>query len=177
VGGFAAVVLAALVLALNGPALAAPSAVLSGPDPASVVGPPAGPPLAGDALEARTDVVSHKIRCPVCQGLSAGDSPSESARAMKDEARTLVAAGYSDEQVLDYFEASYGEFIRLEPKAEGWNLLVWIAPAVFLLGGLTWVGMGVRGRAARAPLPPPAPVDPELAPWIEQVRRDVGTGA
>lgn len=167
--------LAAPLLAL---ALAAASPALAGTDPSAVVGPPAGPPLSGEALTAETNAVSKHLRCPVCQGLSVADSPSESALAMKAEVQDLVAQGYSQTQVLDYFEASYGEFIRLEPKAEGLNLLVWIAPGLALVGGLGWVAATMRRRGAASPGLEAAaePVDPALAPWLAQVHRDVGDG-
>lgn len=161
----------ALALCLAAPAQA-------GTDPSTVVGPPAGPPLSGEALTAETNAVSKHLRCPVCQGLSVADSPSESAKAMKDEVQDLVAKGYSQDQVLDYFEASYGEFIRLEPKAEGWNLLVWVAPGLALAGGLGWVYTTMRRRGAAAG-PAEAEleaVDPGLAPYLAQVHRDVGDG-
>lgn len=167
--------LAAPLLAL---ALAAAAPAWAGTDPSAVVGPPAGPPLSGDALIAETNAVSKHLRCPVCQGLSVADSPSESAKAMKDEVQDLVAKGYDQDQVLDYFEASYGEFIRLEPKAEGWNLLVWVAPGLALVGGLGWVAMTMRRRGAATPSADTEPevVDPALAPYLAQVHRDVGDG-
>ena len=166
-----------------------PGAHAEGPDPETVVGPPSGPPLSGDELEAKTREVASHLRCPVCQGLSVADSPSESARAMKDEARGLVAKGFDQEQILDYFESSYGEFIRLEPKAEGWNLLVWAAPGAALLvgGALVWgtvrswkgkapagVTGGTAGEAGASAKRVELVDPPELAPYLEKVRAVVG---
>ena len=94
----------------------------SAPDPAELVGPPMGQPLAGAALEARTEALGKLIRCPVCQGSSIADSPSEMAQNMKRQTRELLARGFEDEHILHYFELSYGEFIRLEPRAEGLEL-------------------------------------------------------
>ena len=47
----------------------------------------------------------------------------------------MIAAGYDEPQIFGYFEASYGEFVRLIPRAEGFNLLVWIVPLLGLLVG------------------------------------------
>jgi cytochrome c-type biogenesis protein CcmH len=143
----------------------------AGVDPASVVGPPANPPPPADQVQALTRAVASKIRCPVCQGLSVADSPSESARAMKDEVQALVAQGYAEDQIIDYFEASYGEFIRLDPKVEGWNVLVWVLPAALLLGGGAWVAWNLRAPRIRPVLPT---VDPVLQPWVDRVLADVG---
>jgi cytochrome c-type biogenesis protein CcmH len=148
-------------------------ALAAGPDPSSIVGPPVGEPVSGEALRTATYRVAKTIRCPVCQGMSAADSPSESARAMKDEVQALVAQGYDDEQVVAYFEASYGEFIRLDPRAEGWNLAVWAAPGVALL-----LGLAVVGRVAsrwRAGAPALEPVPEGLEPYVKRVWADVGT--
>ncbi len=134
--------------------------------------PPAGAPVEGAALERRTEEVASLMRCPVCQGLSVADSPTDSALAMKREVREMVAAGYSEEQILGYFERSYGEFIRLAPKATGFNLLVWIAPVLGVLVGALLIAARIRstrsaGGEARAK------IDPELEPYLERVRREV----
>lgn len=151
-------------------------ALAAGPDPATIVGPPANAPPAEDQVEALTFAVGKHLRCPVCQGLSVSDSPSESARSMKDEVRALVEKGYDQEQIISYFEESYGEFIRLEPKAEGVNLVVWLAPGGVLLVGAGVVAWRILAKpAAPAPAAPPVVVeDPELLPWIEKVRAEVG---
>jgi cytochrome c-type biogenesis protein CcmH len=135
------------------------------------IGTPAGPPRSGAALERLTEEVSSLMRCPVCQGLSVNDSPTPLAAAMKNEVRDLLAAGYSREQVLEYFEQSYGEFIRLAPHARGFNLTVWLAPLGLLLLGLALI---LRRRRQRAGQPATAAeVDPDLAAYREQVRREL----
>ena len=79
------------------------------------VGPPRGPALSGAPLEEATARVADLLRCPVCQGLSVGDSPSTMASNMRAQVKDLAAAGYDQEQILAYFERSYGEFVRLKP--------------------------------------------------------------
>ena len=144
-------------------------------DPAFVVGAPAGPELSGDELERRTEALASIMRCPVCQALSVADSPTSSALAMKDEARSLLARGYSEEQVLEYFETSYGEFILLAPKKKGLNWLVWIAPIVVLLGGAAFIlSKGAKGSTAEMKQSTDATEDEDLSAWAERVRREVG---
>jgi cytochrome c-type biogenesis protein CcmH len=135
--GFGPLLLVALLFAA--PALAA------GPE-APPLGEPAplGPPLSGAALDRATEEVSALMRCPVCQGLSVADSPATSAVDLKAEVRRQLALGYTEEQVIASFERSYGEFIRLEPKAEGFNWLVWLAPLAALLAGAAVVYRRVR---------------------------------
>ena len=105
------------------------------------------------ALEARTKAVATQLRCPVCQGLSIQDSPSELSQQMKQIVRDQLRAGKSPEQVKAYFVSKYGEWILLEPPAHGMNLAVYLAPFILLLGGGALIVVMVRkwtsqGRAA-----------------------------
>jgi len=150
-----------------------------GPDVPEVVGPPAGPPLTGPALEERSWAMALEVRCPVCQGQSIAESPAESARHMKRQVRAMVAAGYSNDQIFGYLEHGYGEFIRLQPRAEGLNLLVWVLPLLALVigaGVVVWmVGRKPPSAAARGGGAAPE-VDLGLAPWLARVRRESADG-
>ena len=110
----------------------------------ALLGTPQGTPLQGPALERRTMQVSALLRCPVCQGMSVADSPSTVALDMKQQVREMLARGYTEEQILSYFERSYGEFVLLKPKFHGVNALVWILPLLALAIGATLVLMKVR---------------------------------
>jgi cytochrome c-type biogenesis protein CcmH len=144
-----------------------------GVNPRQLIGEPLGPPLRGDELDRQTEALAAVMRCPVCQALSIADSPTVSAMAMKEEARDLLAAGYSREQVLEYFERSYGEFILLEPKKKGLNLLVWLAPLIALVIGGTLIGLRTRAKSASKETEEPEE-DPMLEAYAERVRREVG---
>ncbi len=111
---------------------------------AGVQSPP--PPSAAydTALERRVAEVSSVLRCPVCQGLSIQDSPSELSLQMKDVVRQQLREGKSPEEVKAYFVSKYGEWILLEPKASGMNLLVYIAPLLLLLGGGVVIFVAVK---------------------------------
>lgn len=145
-----------------------------GPDPSSIVGQPAGPPLTGAALQAQTREVGSLLRCVVCQGLSVADSPSDTARAMRDEVREMVAAGYDKEQILTYFEASYGEFVLLQPKLDGFNWLVWTLPVAVLLGGGGLIAWTIRKRAGSAPTrAAPPTLAEEEDEYLRRVRQEL----
>ena len=108
----------------------------SAPDASLFVGPPQGRPMSGAALDAKTAEVAALIRCPVCQGMSIADSPAEMAVNMKHQVRALLERGYTQDQILDYFERSYGQFVLLKPKFQGVNALVWVLPIIALaIGG------------------------------------------
>jgi cytochrome c-type biogenesis protein CcmH len=162
--GFALIVRLAL-------AAAAPQGEASAlSDVDAVVGAPRGAPLAGEALERETRAVSELLRCPVCQGLSVADSKATMAISMKNRARDLLARGYDPDQVLRYFDHSYGEFVRLKPQLRGSNWLVWTAPALALIVGIAIV-LGVLHREGRRPVENVEPAtDAELAPYVQRAR-------
>lgn len=101
-------------------------------------------PLEDSALEARATALASQLRCPVCQGLSIHDSPSPLAQDMKDLIRGQVAAGASDQDVRNYFISKYGEWVLLEPDPSGFNLLVYLLPALALLAGAGLIFVAVR---------------------------------
>lgn len=145
------------------------------PSPEEIVGQPKGQPLSGEALEVKTKEVASLLRCPTCQGLSVYDSPAAMAVNMKHQVRDLVAAGYETDQVLQYFEASYGEFVRLAPKMSGVNWLVWAAPILLLAVGVWAVVAYLKRSGGAAAKETPAATaavedDPELRPYLLKVR-------
>jgi cytochrome c-type biogenesis protein CcmH len=103
------------------------------------------------ALERRTSEVASELRCPVCQGLSIQDSPSELAVQMRSVVRDQLAAGKSPDEVKQYFVEKYGEWILLEPKAEGFNVLVYVLPILAVVGGIAVITVAVRRWSRPAP--------------------------
>jgi cytochrome c-type biogenesis protein CcmH/NrfF len=167
-------VILSFLLAATGAEPVVPTTVKT-PEVTALVGAPAGTAFKAEALRKATEKLASRIRCPVCQGSNVADSPSQMARNMKAQVEDLLAKGFADEQVIDYFEASYGEFIRLEPTTTGVNLLVWVAPLIAFLFGLVALVLRLRGiRSEPQPGVPRdrLPGDPDLARWVELVRAE-----
>ncbi len=145
------------------------------PDAAQKVGPPQGTPLAGQQLTQRAHEVSALLRCPVCQGMAVADSPAEMAVNMKGQVHELLSRGYTEEQILKYFELSYGQFVLLRPRFEGVNSLVWLLPVGALLLGVAVVFFKLRKLEAAAPTSTEA--EPQATtddPYLARVRDLVG---
>jgi cytochrome c-type biogenesis protein CcmH len=119
--------------------------------------------------------VAAELRCVVCQNLSVADSPSEMASQMRALVRERLATGESPEQVLQFFVDRYGEWILLSPRRQGFNLVVWLAPAAATAGGLVVAGLLIRRwtRRSRRGTQHLPPVDPAMA---ERIRRELETG-
>jgi cytochrome c-type biogenesis protein CcmH len=104
--------------------------------------------------------VAALLRCPVCQGEAIQDSPSELAQQMRMVVKEQLASGKSPDEVKEYFVSKYGEWILLEPKAHGFNLVLYVLPVLLVLGGAVFLVFIVRKWTAAAPAaaggaPPP----------------------
>jgi cytochrome c-type biogenesis protein CcmH/NrfF len=107
------------------------------------------------ALERRTSEVAALLRCPVCQGLSVQDSPSELGQELRDVVREQLRSGKSEAQVKAYFVERYGEWILLRPQPSGFNRLLYFLPFGAVLAGALVVVLAVRKwtRADSGPEP------------------------
>ncbi len=104
-------------------------------------------------VEVQTQQIASELRCPVCQGTSINDSPSELAQQMKDIIRERLEAGQTPEEVKAYFVDKYGEWVLLRPEARGFNLVVYVMPVLALLGGALIVYSVVRKWTVADALP------------------------
>lgn len=141
------------------------------PDAAQFVGPPKGTPIAGAQLHSETQRIGSMLRCPVCQGMSIADSPAEMAVNMKAQVRELLSRGYTEQQILDYFEKSYGQFVLLRPKS-GW---VWVLPIFALLLGIFIVIVKIKKLEQPVATNHQQPTTTE-DPYLARVRDLVGGG-
>jgi cytochrome c-type biogenesis protein CcmH len=107
--------------------------------------------LKDPALESRARVLSQELRCMVCQNQSIDDSDAPLAKDLRVLVRERLQAGDSDNQVIDFLVARYGEFVLLKPRM-GWRtILLWLAPfAIVLIGALALLARRRREDAAAA---------------------------
>jgi cytochrome c-type biogenesis protein CcmH len=84
----------------------------------------------------RVEFIGDRIKCPVCQGESIANSPSQMARDMMALVAERVAEGQSDEAIIDELITSYSGAVLLDPPARGSTLVLWLAPLVALVLGI-----------------------------------------
>ena len=100
------------------------------------------------AEEARFHALTLQLRCVMCQNQSLADSDAPIAHDLRREVFHLLREGRSDEEIKTFLVDRYGEFVLYRPPFAGNTLLLWIAPAVILLGGLAVLVVVVRRRAS-----------------------------
>src|SRR5437867_3436298 len=79
-------------------------------------------------LDQRVHDVASQLKCPICQGESVADSPSLLAQQMRGVIREQLQSGKSEQEVIQYFQSSYGDQIVWSPSWQGFTLLAWLVP-------------------------------------------------
>jgi cytochrome c-type biogenesis protein CcmH len=143
-------------------------AVTAVPTPAATLSPSA---ITDDQVNA----VAHQLYCPICQNISLDVCPTTACANWRQLIRQELAAGWSNQQIKDYFASQYGSQVLPEPPLQGFNWLAYLLPLlVFLL--VLFVGWRVirrlrRRSASAAPLQPTIQNDPYVARLEEELRQ------
>jgi len=94
------------------------------------------PAFTDPALQARYDRLTEEIRCLECQNQPIADSNASIARDLRRKVKEMIAAGKTDQEVLDYVVARYGDFVLYRPPLAPRTWLLWGGPFLFLIIGL-----------------------------------------
>jgi cytochrome c-type biogenesis protein CcmH len=105
---------------------------------------------ANDAERERFQALTRELRCPKCQNQDLADSNAPIAADLRREIHRLMEEGNSNEQIIDYLVARYGEFVMYRPPVEKRTWLLWYGPAAFLLIGFCIILIVVRRRRHEA---------------------------
>ena len=101
-------------------------------------------------LETRARAISAELRCLVCQNESIDESNADLARDLRILVRERLVEGDTDDEVIDFVVARYGEFVLLRPNASGVNLVLWLAGPILFLLALVMLWASFRGRKPAA---------------------------
>jgi cytochrome c-type biogenesis protein CcmH len=123
-------------------------------------------------LEAQVREIALQLRCPICQGLSVGDSPSELANEMRGLVREQLQQGKTPAEVLNYFAQRYGEWVLLAPPKRGFNLVIWVLPFVLLPVGAFVIYLGARRWVRNSP-PEESPLTRRDSPYAERLQHEL----
>lgn len=88
------------------------------------------------ALDSRLKTLEEELRCLVCQNQSLADSDAELAHDLRAEVYEMIQAGKSDEEIVEFLVARYGDFVLYNPPIKPSTYLIWFGPfALLLLAG------------------------------------------
>ncbi len=104
-------------------------------------------PFEDPELQARYDRLTEELRCVKCQNQTIGDSNAGIAKDLRVKVREMLLAGRSDEEILDYMVARYGQFVLYRPPFNPSTWLLWLGPFLLLGGGGLVVVNTIRSRA------------------------------
>lgn len=106
--------------------------------------------LSDDGLRQRHQELSTVLRCPKCQNQNIAESNSPIANDLRGEISRMLREGKSDDQIVDFMVARYGDFVLYDPRLSPRTALLWLGPGVLLLaGGLTLAIFVANRRRAR----------------------------
>ncbi|NUU68592.1 cytochrome c-type biogenesis protein CcmH [Enterobacteriaceae bacterium BIT-l23] len=102
-----------------------------------------------EAQEQEFRQLTEQLRCPKCQNNSIADSNAMIAADMRQKVYELQQQGQNKQQIIDYMVARYGHFVTYEPPLTPLTILLWLIPALCVLGGAVVIVMRSRRRGKR----------------------------
>jgi len=103
------------------------------------------------ALERRVTNLAHELRCLVCQNQTIADSNAPLAVDLRNQIREQIAAGKSDQDIIDFMVQRYGDFVLYRPPFKLTTVALWAGPFLFLALGLFFLVRFLRGRRVPEP--------------------------
>ncbi|MBI5157381.1 MAG: cytochrome c-type biogenesis protein CcmH [Acidimicrobiia bacterium] len=96
------------------------------------------------------DRVAHLagiLKCPVCTSESIASSPSGIARESLALIEERVAEGWTDDEIIDFFVATYGDDMLLDPAGSGRTVALWLLPLLAAAAGVVMILRRQRRQA------------------------------
>lgn len=100
--------------------------------------------------EARYQALIAELRCPKCLNTNLAGSDAPIAADLRRAVHRLITEeDMSDDEILAFLQARYGDFVLYDPPFRPGTWVLWLAPAGFLLVGgcVLWRMLGRRGAS------------------------------
>ena len=91
--------------------------------------------------------ISAELRCLVCQNQTIADSHAELAVDLRNQVRDMLRKGQSQDDIVSYMTARYGDFVLYRPPLKQSTALLWFGPLALLLGALVALVVALRRRS------------------------------
>ena len=102
-----------------------------------------------EATRERFHSLTAELRCPKCQNQNIADSNSPIAEDLRREIHRMLQQGESDQAIVDFMVARYGEFVLYRPRLTSQTLVLWYGPFGLLAIGALVVLLLTRKRKQR----------------------------
>lgn len=99
------------------------------------------------------NAIARQLYCPVCENTPLDVCPTQACKDWRELIRQQLSEGWTEQQILDYFAATYGPRVLAKPPANGFSALVWILPVIGLIGGGIFLWRLLRRWQYRPSLP------------------------
>jgi cytochrome c-type biogenesis protein CcmH len=118
--------------------------------------------------------VAKNLYCPVCPNTPLDVCETKACEDWRAQIRDQLSEGWTDQQIIDYFVAQYGERVLAEPKRKGFTSLVWFLPLIAVLVGLGIVYEILRNWRKQKPAPVISVSTPEIPEAIlKKIEREI----
>jgi cytochrome c-type biogenesis protein CcmH len=81
------------------------------------------------------NAIAKQLFCPVCESTPLDVCPTAACHDWREQIRTMLSEGKSEDEILQYFTDQYGDKVRSTPPATGLNWLVYLLPPTIILMG------------------------------------------
>lgn len=98
------------------------------------------PPREGMSQE-RLDSLARQLKCMQCAGENAADSRTTIAVKFREEISAQMAAGQTDDEILNFFADRYGPEVLLSPPSTGLGAVVWLLPVLLIAAAVFGLAM------------------------------------
>lgn len=123
------------------------------------------------------NAIAKNLYCPVCPNTPLDVCETQACKDWRDQIRDQLAAGWSEDEIIDYFITQYGERVLAEPQRQGFSSLVWVLPVLIVAagGGILWQVLDSWKNRQPDKMPPPSAhdIDPEVLAKIEKEIRSI----
>jgi cytochrome c-type biogenesis protein CcmH len=98
------------------------------------------------ADQQRFNELTANLRCLVCQNQNIAESNAGLAADLRDAVYQQIKQGQSNQAIVDYLVARYGNFVLYKPPFNFSTLGLWLSPFLLLIGGLGYLFYYLRKR-------------------------------
>jgi cytochrome c-type biogenesis protein CcmH len=84
-------------------------------------------------MESDYNQLVNELRCLVCQNQNLSGSDAALARDLRRETYEMIKAGKSQQQVIEFMVARYGDFVLYRPQFKSNTYLLWLGPFLLLI--------------------------------------------